>query len=268
MTDDYVHGYSEREAERLHDQAGSVRDLFHHDTRYPARSVVLEAGCGVGAQTVTLAANSTGAHFISIDINANSLDKVQTLIDSRSLSNVHLCRADIFTLPFREQTFEHVWVCHILEHLFRPVEGLERLWSALKIDGTITAVEGDHGSCYFHPQTDEAVRAWNCLIEVQALLGANSLVGRELFPLLSEAGFRDVHVSPRMVYMDRSTPELMHAFVNRTIIPMVVGVKEQALKARMMDETSWDKGIEDLYEVARRDDGTFCYTFFKGTGMR
>ena len=60
----YVHGYSERETERLYDQAGSVRDLIHLDTAYPPGSVVLEVGCGVGAQTLTLAQNSPKAKFL------------------------------------------------------------------------------------------------------------------------------------------------------------------------------------------------------------
>ena len=54
----YVHGYHEHEAERLQAQAGSVLDLLHADTAYPAGSLVLEVGCGTGAQTVTLARNS------------------------------------------------------------------------------------------------------------------------------------------------------------------------------------------------------------------
>ena len=62
----YVHGYSERESARLHDQADSVRDLLHHDTRYPAGNLVLEMGCGVGAQTVTLARNSPDAAIVSL----------------------------------------------------------------------------------------------------------------------------------------------------------------------------------------------------------
>ena len=268
MTDNYVHGYSEREAQRLHDQAGSVRELFHHDTTYTRNSLVLEAGCGVGAQTVTLAGNSPEARFVSLDINSDSLDKASRLIADRNFSNVQFYRADIFALPFDRETFDHVWVCHLLEHLLRPAEGLEPLREVLKRGGSMTVIEGDHGSCYFHPKTEEATRAWNCLIDVQALLGANSLVGRQLFPLLSEAGFSDIQVSPRMVYMDRSTPDLMDAFVNRTIIPMVMGVREQALEAGMMDEASWEKGIEDLCEVARREDGTFSYTFFKATGTR
>ena len=268
MIDNYVHGYSEREAQRLHDQAGSVKELFHHDTNYPAHSLVLEAGCGVGAQTVTLAANSPEARFVSLDINSDSLDKASRSIADGGFSNVQFYRADIFALPFDRETFDHVWVCHILEHLLRPPDGLAPLREVLKRGGSITVIEGDHGSCYFHPKTEESIRAWNCLIDVQAQLGANSLVGRQLFPLLTAAGFSDIHVSPRMVYMDRSTPDLMDAFVNRTIIPMVMGVREQALEAGMMDEASWEKGIDDLYEVARREDGTFSYTFFKGTGMR
>jgi tRNA G46 methylase TrmB len=63
----YVHGYHPRENERLQDQAGTLVDLLHSDTSYPSGSVVLEAGCGVGAQTVTLAQRSPNARFVSVD---------------------------------------------------------------------------------------------------------------------------------------------------------------------------------------------------------
>ena len=58
MTGAYVHGYDPRENLRLQDQASTLVELLHSDTAYPAGSSVLEAGCGVGAQTITLAANS------------------------------------------------------------------------------------------------------------------------------------------------------------------------------------------------------------------
>lgn len=73
MGTEYVHGYSKREGERLRDQAETLTELLHGDTRYPAGSLVLEAGCGVGAQTVTLAANSPQAQFVSIDVSPVSL---------------------------------------------------------------------------------------------------------------------------------------------------------------------------------------------------
>jgi len=60
VSETYAHGYHPRENERLQDQAGTLIDLLHSDTSYPPGSVVLEAGCGVGAQTVTLARRSPG----------------------------------------------------------------------------------------------------------------------------------------------------------------------------------------------------------------
>ncbi len=132
----------------------------------------------------------------------------------------------------------------------------------------MTVIEGDHGACYFHPESDRALDAWNCLIRVQAQLGGNSLIGRQLFPLLTQADFRDVRVSPRMVYIDQSKPELMESFVKKTIIPMVEGVKARALEIGFTNKTSWDKGIRDLHKVAESEDGTFCYTFFKAVGVR
>lgn len=55
MREDYVHGYSDEEAGRLVDQANTLSTLLHDGTHYLEGSKVLEAGCGVGAQTVILA---------------------------------------------------------------------------------------------------------------------------------------------------------------------------------------------------------------------
>jgi len=44
---EYVHGYSEREALRLEEQADTLEELLHSDTIYPPGEKVLEAGCGM-----------------------------------------------------------------------------------------------------------------------------------------------------------------------------------------------------------------------------
>jgi hypothetical protein len=49
-------------------------------------------------------------------------------------------------------------------------------------------------------------------VDVQARFGGDALIGRRLYPLLTEAGFRDVRVSPRMVYVDHSRPDLVEGF--------------------------------------------------------
>lgn len=148
----YVHGYDAREGDRLRDQAGTLADLLHHDTVYPAGSAVLEAGCGVGAQTVELARRSPDARFTSID--------------------------------------------------------------------------------------------------------------RRLYPLVVEAGFGDVAVSPRNVYVDASRPALVDGFTRRTFTAMVAGARDAAVEAGLIAAERFDAGLRDL-ERTTEPDGVFTYTFFK-----
>jgi hypothetical protein len=180
MTQDYVHGYSERESARLIDQAVTLTEFLHIGTAFPPGSRVLEAGRGVGAQTLTL-------------------------------------------------------------------------------------IEGDHGSTCFHPDSTCARRAIQCLIDLQARTGGDSLIGRRLYPMLVSAGLRDVLVVPKLIYVDASRPELIEGFTRSTFTAMVEGVREQALERGLIDLETWEQGIADLHRTADAD-GTFCYTFFKGIG--
>jgi len=267
MTKQYVHGYSHRESERLADQARTLTELLHHDTRYPPGSRVLEAGCGVGAQTAILAKNSPGALITSVDISAESLKKAEENIRSQGYTNVTFRQADIFSLPFAPASFDHIFVCFVLEHLPDPRRALENLLPFLKEGGTITVIEGDHGSAYFHPDSADARRAIDCLVELQRRGGGNALIGRQLYPLVSAAGFRDVGVSPRMVYADSSRPELVEGFTKLTFTAMVEGVGREATGQGLMTEEAWNRGIAALNRTAEKD-GVFCYTFFKAVGRR
>ena len=127
MVDPYVHGYHPRESTRLQDQATTLVDLLHSDTFYPPGSLVLEAGCGVGAQTVPLAKNSHGAKIIALDISRSSAAEARGKAEAAGLINVRVLQGDIFHLPFRKGTFDHLFVCFVLEHLPRPVEALSIL---------------------------------------------------------------------------------------------------------------------------------------------
>ena len=183
------------------------------------------------------------------------------------MTNVKFAKADIFDLPYAEASFDHVFVCFFLEHLPRPDNALKSLKAVLKPGGTITVIEGDHGSAYFHPDSRAARRAIQCLVDLQARAGGDSLIGRKLYPLLSDAGFRDVRVSPRVVYADASRPELVEGFTKNTFTAMIEGAREEALQAGFADELMWEKGIADLYRTAE-EDGTFCYTFFKAVASK
>jgi ubiquinone/menaquinone biosynthesis C-methylase UbiE len=263
----YVHGYHQRENIRLQDQASTLVELLHSDTFYPAESRVLEAGCGVGAQTITLAHHSPHAYITSVDISGSSLAEAKKKIEEAGYTNVSFQKGDIFDLPFKPESFDHIFVCFVLEHLALPGRALDCLKKLLKVGGTITVIEGDHGSTYFYPDNDDAHRAILCQIELQKRTGGNANIGRELYPLLKAAGFNSIQVSPRMVYVDSSKPLLVDGFIKNTFTAMIDGVRQASVEAGLIDEKTFDDGIKALYRTTEAD-GVFCYTFFKAVGEK
>jgi SAM-dependent methyltransferase len=263
----YVHGYSEREAARLGEQADTLAALLHAGTAYPEGSLVLEAGCGVGAQTIHLAQASPGARITAVDRSDDSLAQARARVAAHAPgADVEWYRADLFDLPFPDAEFDHVFVCFVLERLPDPRQALTALRRVLRPEGTITVIEGDHGSAFFHPASAYARAAIECQVQLQSAAGGNALIGRQLQPLLAQAGYDDVVVRPRTVYADQTRPALVDGFTRNTFIAMVESVRDDALAAGLMTAGDWDRGITDLHRTAQAI-GTFHYTFFKAVAV-
>ena len=174
---------------------------------------------------------------------------------------------DVNTLTFEDDTFDHVFVCFVLEHMSDPVKTLLELKRVLKDGGTMTIVEGDHGSAYFHPDSEAANKAIECQVLLQARSGGNANIGRGLYPLMVQAGFKNPYVTPRMLYADDSRPALMKGFTRNTFTAMVEGVRHKLVDEKLIDQKTFDQGIRDLHRTAEPG-GTFCYTFFKGQAVK
>ena len=95
------------------------------------------------------------------------------------------------------------FVCFVLEHLPAPALALERLVRVLKPGGSLTVIEGDHGSTLFHPDSAAARASIDCLVQLQRRAGGDALIGRALYPLLARY-LETVCVEPRIVYVDSS----------------------------------------------------------------
>ncbi|MER7578565.1 L-histidine N(alpha)-methyltransferase [Kitasatospora sp. NPDC097691] len=263
----YVHGYSETEAQRLGDQADTLAELLHAGTAYPAGSRLLEAGCGVGAQTVHLLAAGPGVLLTAMDLSAESLAQARARVAAQAPdAEVTWHHGDLHRMPFPDGAFDHVFLCFVLEHLPDPAAGLAALRRVLRPGGTITVIEGDHGSAFFHPRSAAATRTIDHLVRLQAEAGGDGLLGRRLYPLLTAAGFTDVTVRPRTVYADGGRPALAEGFTLRTFVAMVEAVRAEALAAGLATAEDFDRGITELRRAAEPG-GTFHYTFFKAVAV-
>jgi len=267
MGTDYVHGYTADETRRLSDQAKTLADLLHGGTQYEAGSRVLEVGCGVGAQTVQLVTRSPGIELVAVDISEESLAAAKARMAAEAPdARVEWHHGDLFELPFADGTFDHLFLCFVLEHLPEPQKALAILQRLLRPGGSITVIEGDHESAFFHPRSTEAQKVIDCLVELQAAAGGDALIGRRLQPLLKDAGYLDATARPLTVYADETLPHLVDGFTRKTFIAMVESVRERSLALGLRTPAQWQQGIREL-ELAAEPGGTFHYTFFKAVAL-
>ncbi len=263
----YTHGYSLQETNRLYDQASTVADFIHWDSYWEKGTKILEAGCGVGAQTQIIATNNPTCEITAVDISDRSITEAKKLIATSDIKNVQFQIADLRKLNFPDEYYDHIFVCFVLEHTPNPLQILTELKRVLKKDGTITVVEGDHGSTYFYPDSTTARKAVAAQVELQKKNGGNANIGRTLYPLLEQCGFQQIAISPRQIYVDKSKPNLVDGFIRKTFTAMIKGVEEEAVSKGIISKNEMEEGIANLYRVADTG-GTFCYTFFKGVGVK
>ncbi len=225
-------------------------------------------GCGVGAQTLILLRRNPGIHLTSIDMSAASVLKARERVEGAGYTGVEFRHENIFDHNMDEGSYDHIFVCFVLEHMARPVRALELMMKLLKAGGTITLIEGDHSSGKWNPETAASRAAWDGLVTSQKMLGHDPNIGKRLLPLMHEAGIYQPQVKPLEAYADQSVPEILDGAINQIIAPMVFSAEKYILDMRLVEPRTWKQGLKDLSAVASSPEGTFFYSWFKGVGTR
>lgn len=108
---------------------------FFDETKWPRRMVgekILEVGCGSGRFTEHAA--STGATVVAIDYSA-AVDANYTINGAQR--NILIVQADVYRMPFREQTFDRMFSFGMLQHTPDVRKAFTSLMAPLKTGGSI-----------------------------------------------------------------------------------------------------------------------------------
>ncbi len=80
--------------------------------------LLLEAGCGTGRMTPTLA--RAVRSVVAIDFSFESLRVTRRKLAAAGVGNVYLVQADLCRLPFADDAFDRTVSCQVLEHVPGP----------------------------------------------------------------------------------------------------------------------------------------------------
>jgi ubiquinone/menaquinone biosynthesis C-methylase UbiE len=193
---DYLHGYTLEEKQRLIEQAKFWQDsLILREVDFPPGSKILEIGCGVGAVLGIIGQNYPDVKLAGIDLDSSQIDFARNYLNSLNLHSVDLKIGDATKLPWNNNSFDYVYGIWILEHIKNPLPILKEAFRVLKPGGKIILNETDLMTLLVYPDSEDYTYLQRTFFELLNYTG-NAYIGRMLGFLLRESGFTDIKNTP------------------------------------------------------------------------
>jgi SAM-dependent methyltransferase len=150
---------------------------------------LLDVGCGPGSITLGLAEMIAPGEVVGIDVQRSQVEQAGALTVARGVANARFEVADIYQLPFPDESFDAVFAHAVLMHLNDPLRALQEMRRVLRPGGMAGIRDPDWGADLFTPLTP-LLEQWRALrLRVRQHNGGDPFLGRHHRRLLLEAGF-------------------------------------------------------------------------------
>ena len=260
----YLHGYSDKERERLHRQARFLEPMVHDRLPFRRRRRLLEVGSGVGAQTEILLRHFPDLHVTGVEINDDQLAEARRYLATVpwATDRYTLVKGDVTRLEFEQETFDAAFLCWVLEHIPSPARVLSEVRRVLVPGAPVVCNEVLNATFFIDPYSPDTLRYWMAFNDHQLELGGDPFVGAKLGNLLQSVGFRDVATEVRAFHLDNRAPGERAEFLAFWSELLLSGAPA-LLAASKVSQDVVDGMTRELAQVARDPNSVFFFAFIQ-----
>lgn len=205
----YIHGYSEEEQARLLDQNEVLAPYIYRDMALPSKGHVVELGCGVGAQMMSLLHRFGALRVTGVELSAKQIRKASLNLERFPgfQGRYQLIEANACDwMPTSDLAVDAVIMVWVLEHVPDPSILLAQVRSWIPEGVTLWITEVLHRTFHVWPEDKDIMAYWEDICRCQSNCGGDPDVGARLATLLRDSGFREVHTRPNVIFLDQTDP--------------------------------------------------------------
>lgn len=156
---------------------------------------LLDCGCGPGTITAGFAKLVAPGEVVGTEIETAHVAIARENAAKHNVTNARFEAADIYELPFADDSYDAVFISAVLGNLREPIRGLREAFRVLKPGGIIGIKDFDHSGDIVYP-LDPAVEKYGELyLRLRRENGHDAEIGRKVGTLLLAAGFSDLKFS-------------------------------------------------------------------------
>ncbi|KQQ26544.1 MULTISPECIES: methyltransferase domain-containing protein [unclassified Frondihabitans] len=153
---------------------------------------LLDVGAGPGTITVDFAERLAPGRVIGIDSAPTIVEQASELAASKGMDTVTFETADLYSLPYADDTFDIVHAHQVLQHVADPVAALVEMRRVAKPGGIVAARDVDYRGTIWAPE-NPGLDHWMTVYQlVHRGNGGEPDAGRHLKSWALEAGLNDL----------------------------------------------------------------------------
>jgi ubiquinone/menaquinone biosynthesis C-methylase UbiE len=260
----YLHGYSEKEQDRLYRQARFLEPMIHEGLPFRRRKKMIEVGSGVGAQTEILLRRLPEIHVTCVEYNEMQIARARTFLETVpwATDRYSLVKGDATNLDFPSDTFDSGFVCWLLEHVPDPSRVLSELRRVLVPGSPVVINEVLNATFFIEPYSPNTLRYWMAFNDRQIELKGDPFIGAKLGNLLQAVGYRDIVTLVKTFHLDNRHPGERAEFISYWTDLLLSGAGELIGSGHVSKKTV-DGMKRELVRVAHDPNAVFFYSFIQ-----
>jgi SAM-dependent methyltransferase len=265
----YIHGAAPEEQQRLSMLNNLLNERCLRELNLKGGERILDVGSGLG-QLSRAMARASGVKVTCIERDQAQLASAQRLAaEAGESALVEFRQGDATDLPLTPKergSFDVVFTRFLLEHVPHPQLVVEEMLKAARAGGRVVLADDDHITYRCIPEPPGFAALWQAYIRSYDRLGNDPYVGMHLVSLLYEAGARQIRNSA-VFFGDCAGNPTFQAYSDN-VVGILLGAKKLIIREKLLDEQSFDLGIEGFRAWSQRPDAAMWYTICWAEGVK